>query len=74
MKDNDVLDKPQQTKTTQGFLRLPEVLKLIPIGKSTLWSRVKDGTFPRPVKLSPRVTVWNAEEVYQFIQDNGHAR
>ena len=31
----------------QKFLRLPQILQLIPIGKSTLWEKVKKGEFPK---------------------------
>ena len=52
-----------------GFLRQPQVLTFIPISKSTLWRRVMDGTFPAPVKLSPRVTVWRVEDVRRWIKE-----
>ncbi|GHU23946.1 hypothetical protein FACS189472_16950 [Alphaproteobacteria bacterium] len=31
----------------ERFLRLPQILKLIPIGKSTLLEKVKKGEFPK---------------------------
>jgi prophage regulatory protein len=40
------------------YLRLPEVLNRIPVSKSTWWAGIRKGIFPKPVKLSPRVTVW----------------
>ncbi|MDZ7855914.1 helix-turn-helix transcriptional regulator [Sphaerotilus sp.] len=50
-----------------GFLRQSQVLQFVPISKSTLWRRVEARTFPPPVKLSPRVTVWRAEEIRRWI-------
>lgn len=50
-----------------GFLRLPQVLQFIPVSKSTLWAKVKEGTFPAPVKLGPRTTAWRAESIRQYI-------
>ena len=50
-----------------GYMRLPQVLELIPVGKSTWWAGVKDGRFPSSVKLSERVTVWKSEDIYNFI-------
>lgn len=52
-----------------GFLRQPQVLTFIPISKSTLWRRVLAGTFPAPLKLSARVTVWRVEDVRRWIQE-----
>lgn len=54
-----------------GFLRQPQVLIFVPISKSTLWRRVVAGTFPAPVKLSPRVTVWRVEDVRRWIAEQG---
>ena len=51
-----------------GFVRLPEVLAVIPIGKTCWWEGVKTGRFPRPVKLSARCTAWRAEDIHQLIK------
>jgi len=57
-----------------GFLRINEVLKYYPVGKSTFWAGVKEGKFPKPVKLSPRCTAWRAEDIRQLINSvGGHA-
>lgn len=50
-----------------GFLRLPQVLSIIPIGKSTWWLWVRTGKAPAPVKLGPRVTVWRVEDIRSMI-------
>lgn len=50
-----------------GFLRLNEVLKLYPVGKSTWWEGCKNGKFPTPIKLSERVTAWRAEDIRDLI-------
>ncbi len=52
-----------------GFLRQPEVLRLIPFSKSTLWRHVQARRFPQPVHLSQRVTAWRVEEVRQWIEN-----
>lgn len=54
-----------------GFLRQTQVLTFVPISKSTLWRRVQAKTFPAPVKLSPRVTVWRAEDLRHWILAQG---
>ena len=53
---------------TTGFLRLPQVLTLIPISKSAWWAGCQSGRYPKPVKLGPRTTVWRAEEIHEFIR------
>lgn len=54
-----------------GFLRQPQVLTFVPISKSTLWRRVHAHTFPAPLKLSERVTVWRVEDVRQWMAQQG---
>lgn len=51
-----------------GFIRLPEVLKIIPVGKSTWWAGVKSGRFPAPVKLGKRITAWSVEEIQNWVE------
>lgn len=51
-----------------GFLRQSQVLRLIPISKSKLWRQVQARTFPQPVRLSQRVTVWRAEDLRRWIE------
>ena len=50
-----------------GFIRVPEIIKLIPIGKSTWWAGVKAGRYPKPVKLGKRTTAWRVEEIRNLI-------
>lgn len=50
-----------------GFVRLPLILKVFPIGKSTWWQGVKDGKFPKPVKLGQRTTAWKVEDIKELI-------
>lgn len=52
---------------TNVFLRLPQVLARVAISRSTLWRRVNDGSFPRPLKLSARVTVWRSEDIDDWM-------
>ena len=54
-----------------GFLRLKSILAPygpIPVSKSTWWAGVKDGRFPKPMKLGARVTVWRVEDIRELIE------
>lgn len=39
----------------------------IPFSPATLWRKVKSGDFPKPLKLSERVTAWNVGEVRAWM-------
>lgn len=54
-----------------GFIRLPQILQFIPVSKSTFWLRVKQGQYPKGIKLSPQVTAWKVEDIRQLIEDLG---
>ena len=51
-----------------GFCRLSTVLELMPIGKSTWWEGVKDGRFPKGVKLGKNTTAWRNEEIRKLLE------
>ncbi len=53
-----------------GFVRLPGILAPrgpIPVSKSTWWAGIKDGRYPKPVKLGPRITAWRVEDIRSLI-------
>jgi hypothetical protein len=39
----------------------------LPFSAPTLWRKVKAGTFPKPIKLSERVTAWKVGEVRAWM-------
>ena len=41
---------PRQT-TAPRFLRLPEVLQITGMGKTFIYDRMRDGTFPKQIQL-----------------------
>jgi len=54
-----------------GFVRLPDVLKVFPVSASHWWAGVKDGRYPQPVKLGPKITAWKVDDIRQLIQSQG---
>lgn len=56
-----------------SFVRLNQLLStaVIPFSAATAWRRVREGTFPRPVRVSPQVTAWRVGEIRQWLKDPG---
>jgi predicted DNA-binding transcriptional regulator AlpA len=51
-----------------GFIRQAQLIPaIVPFSSATLWRKVKNGTFPAPVKLSSRVTAWEASKIRDWI-------
>nr|WP_220486566.1 AlpA family phage regulatory protein [Luteimonas sp. MC1782] len=57
-----------------GFLRLPEVLTLYPVSRSTWWAGVRAGRFPPAVQIGTRCTAWRAEDIRALIDATGSGR
>jgi predicted DNA-binding transcriptional regulator AlpA len=45
----------------------PDTPAPLPFSAPTLWRKVKAGTFPKPIKLSERVTAWNVGTVRAWM-------
>ena len=57
------------TQTTK-FLRLTQCREIAGgVAPCTIWGWVKNGTFPKPIKLSANCTAWNAAEIEQWAQE-----
>jgi len=55
-----------------ALLRLPQVLKLIPISRSAWWNGVREGRFPGSIKLGPRTTCWRASDLFALLDQLGN--
>ena len=51
-----------------SLLREPVVRNAVGgIGKSTLWRWVREGRFPKPVRLGANCVAWRSDEVEQWL-------
>lgn len=51
------------------FLRLPEVMAVTGLPQSTIYDYIRDGRFPKQVKLSARSVGWLKSEIAKWIND-----
>ena len=51
----------------EGFIRLPIALAVLGIGRTSFLAGVKDGKYPQPVRLGPRITAWRVEDIRAVI-------
>jgi prophage regulatory protein len=64
-----------------GFLRIwqivgnpkakPPIPPLLPIGRTTFLNGVREGKYPKPVKLGERTTAWKVEDIRNLIASMG---
>lgn len=50
-----------------AILRLPEVMRLVGLAKSTIYQMIKDERFPRPVSLGPRAVGWPVCDIHAWL-------
>ncbi len=50
------------------LMRIPQILKVMPVSKSKFWLMVQRGEFPKPIKIG-RSSFWTIEQVQAFIRD-----
>ena len=62
-----------QSNPVEGFLRLPQVLKIIPVSRSTWYRGIKSGIYPKPVKLGLRASGWRKEAIQACVQQLDNA-
>lgn len=59
--------------TTPQFYRLPQLKSHLNVSGSSIWAWVKQGKFPKPVKLSENTTAWLVADVEAWAQSRIHA-
>ncbi|MCX7553641.1 AlpA family phage regulatory protein [Marinicella sp. S1101] len=50
------------------YIRWNDLKEYLPFSKSTIYSMIKEGRFPAPIKLSVRVSAWSLEDVNEWLE------
>ena len=64
-----------KTIPEEGFVRINQIIgdkttpAIFPISRSSWLAGVRDGRFPKPVKLGKRTTAWRVADLRQLIQE-----
>jgi prophage regulatory protein len=54
---------------THTIMRLPQVKTRTGLSRSTIYLRIAQGTFPKPVNLGGRAVGWIEEEVQSWLAE-----
>jgi predicted DNA-binding transcriptional regulator AlpA len=52
---------------------VPPIPALLPVGRTTFLNRVRDGSYPQPVKLGPRSVAWRVQDIRDLINSINQA-
>jgi prophage regulatory protein len=50
-----------------SILRLPSVQKRTGLSRSTIYLRISEGNFPKPISLGGRAVGWIEEEINEWL-------
>ena len=62
-------EKHNITNQPETLLRWPSVAKRVGICRSHAESLIRDGKFPKPIKLSKRVSAWVESDINTWIEE-----
>ena len=57
-----------QGNSNMKFLKLPQVISITGLSRSSLYNLVAAGNFPKQIPLGARSVVWLESEVQEFMQ------
>ena len=49
-------------------MRLPTVKGRVGMGRTTIYEKIKDGSFPKPVSIGDRSVAWDSEAIDKWIE------
>lgn len=52
----------------ERFLKLREVLSIIPVSRSTWYLGIRKGIYPKPVKIGKRASAWRLSDIQKLVE------
>ncbi|MBW9105087.1 helix-turn-helix transcriptional regulator [Paraburkholderia phenoliruptrix] len=60
---------PAQLRVAGAILRRRQVEIEVGLKRSTIYQRIQEGTFPRPIRLGERAVGWRAADIERFLEN-----
>ncbi|WP_166214545.1 AlpA family phage regulatory protein [Bradyrhizobium septentrionale] len=63
-------------KPSDALVRIQKIIGpngLIPISRSAFYQGIRDGIYPKPIRLGKRTSVWRVSELLRVIE-GGHGK
>jgi prophage regulatory protein len=66
---NPSVPTPRRTDVvTPLFLRMPTVMRMTGLGRSTIYRLIAEHKFPSPVRLGPRAVAWRSSDLDEWSE------
>jgi len=62
------------TLPAEGFCRLREVLRVIPVSEAAWWAGIRSGKYPPPVHLGAQSRAWRVTDIRELIRATSEAQ
>lgn len=59
---------PQVEATAPFFLRMPTVMRMTGLGRSTIYRMIAESKFPSPVRLGTRAVAWRRTDLDRWSE------
>jgi prophage regulatory protein len=57
----------QGHRTTDRLIRRKELVRIIGYSSTSIWRRIKEGSFPLAVRIGPAAVAWKLSEVEEWM-------
>lgn len=51
-----------------GFMRLPQVLQVIPVSSATWYNGIRAGRFPKGVRITGNTVGWRVQDIKALVR------
>ncbi|WP_434701566.1 helix-turn-helix transcriptional regulator [Pseudomonas sp. D1-36] len=56
-----------ETNSIDRFMRLEEVLHVTGLGRNTVYRRIREGTFPKQLRIGPNSVAWRQSAIIEWM-------
>mgnify|MGYP003343028168 CR=1 FL=1 len=57
----------QMKEKIERFFRLKELVEHLKISRSSIYESIKNGTFPKPIRLGKRSVAWSQHQIEDWL-------
>ena len=56
-------------ETLAAYLCVRDLIMYLPLSETLIWRKVRNHSFPQPIKLSAGVTAWRTADILEWMQE-----
>ena len=64
---NQVTIKETSNLNGKEWFRVKDLSQILSMGESTIWKMVRNNNFPKPQKITERLTIWRRQDILDWV-------